>query len=893
MYARGSIDQSRCNPDHTRADLSTFRIPAFDLQLGYGIQSLTMEPINMSAAHIDRPVSGLSTTEARQRLAASGYNELTPPKTRRVWHIAAEVLREPMFLLLIAAGCVYLLLGDVGDALMLLFFVVLIVILTVSQQHKSERVLEALRDLSSPRAMVLRDGKQQRITGREVVTGDLLLFTEGDRVAADAVLLSCNDLLADESMLTGESVPVRKRPGNADATALLPGGDDQPFVYAGTVLVQGSGIGLVTATGKSSAFGQIGKSLESASPGASPLRIQTGRLVRRLATLAITLCLILVITYGISRGHWLDALLAGITLAMAALPEEFPVILSVFMALGAWRISRRNVLTRRLDAIETLGATTVLCADKTGTLTENRMTIRKLYSDSRMLQVDSRSPLPEPWHELVEFGILASERDPFDPMERALHELGNRTLSGTEHLHEKWQLVYEYSLSPELLAMSHVWQGDEQKHHMVAAKGAPEAIIDLCHLPDEQARSIEQAAAEMADQGLRVLGVARARLESIPEPELRWPAQQHDIEFSFIGLIGLQDPLRPDVAEAIAQCHEAGIRVVMITGDHARTAQAIASELGLPSTQILTGSDLDAISDQDLRSRLRDVRVFARIVPRQKLRLVEAFKANGEIVAMTGDGVNDAPALKAAHIGVAMGKRGTDVAREAAGLVLLNDDFASLVATIRLGRRIYDNLRKAMSYALAVHIPIVGMAMLPVLFGEPLLLLPAHIMFLQMIIDPACSIFFEAEPEHRDIMQRPPRQSNEPLFGGRLMAGSLLQGSVAFAVTAAIYAWAIAHGLEENIVRSMVFVAMVAANIALVFSNRSLNASWQGAWSRENPALWWIVLGGSAGLALVLSVPVLRELFHFSGDALQILSIGVLAAISVLLLSTVVKRLLP
>ena len=851
----------------------------------------------MSAMNGEQLTSGLGTAEAQRRLAASGYNELNPPKSRRIWHTVADVLREPMFLLLIAAGGIYLLLGDVQDALMLLFFVLLIIIMTVSQQRKSERVLEALRDLSSPRALVIRDGKQQRIAGREVVQGDLLLLAEGDRVAADAVLLSCNDLSADESMLTGESVPVRKYPGSVDSVARQPGGDDQPFVYAGTVLVQGSGIGLVTATGKSSAIGQIGRSLEDTRSGISPLRIQTDRLVRRLAIFAGALCLLLVLIYGISRGHWLDALLAGISLAMAALPEEFPVILSVFMALGAWRISRRNVLTRRLNAIETLGATTVLCTDKTGTLTENRMVIRKLYSSGQMLHVERHSPLPEPWHELVEFGILASEREPFDPMERALHELGKRTLGGSEHLHAAWQLVHEYSLSPELAAMSHVWQGDGQEHHMVAAKGAPEAIIDLCHLPDAQAASIAQVAAEMAGQGLRVLGVARAELKPGQDPEHQWPAQQHDIGFSFVGLLGLHDPLRPDVIDAVAQCHAAGIRVVMITGDHVRTAQAIARELRLPSGQVLSGSELDALSDEALRTRLHDVRVFARIVPQQKLRIVEAFKANGEIVAMTGDGVNDAPALKAAHIGVAMGRRGTDVAREAAGLVLLNDDFASLAATIRLGRRIYDNLRKAMSYALAVHIPIVGMALLPVLLGQPLLLLPAHIMFLQMIIDPACSIFFEAEPEERNLMQRPPRQANEPLFGGRLLASSLLQGSVAFAVAAAIYARALSAGLDENTVRALVFVAMVAGNIALVFSNRSLNAAWsnasgQNTWSRGNPVLWWIVLGGGTGLALVLSVPVLRELFHFSGDALHILGVGVLAAIGVLLLGTAVKRMM-
>jgi Ca2+-transporting ATPase len=846
----------------------------------------------MTAVNDGHLYTGLSTAEAQRRLAASGYNELRPTKSRRVWHIIAEVLREPMFLLLISAGGIYLLLGDVQDALMLLFFVVLIILLTVFQQRRSERVLETLRDMSSPRALVLRDGRQQRIAGREVVKGDLMLLKEGDRVAADAVLLSCNDLFADESMLTGESVPVLKQPGSPGSAIRPPGGDNQPFVYAGTVLVQGSGIGLVTATGKSSAIGQIGKSLQDTRSGISPLRVQTDRLVRRLAIFAGALCLLLVLAYGILRGHWLDALLAGVALAMASLPEEFPVILSVFMALGAWRISKRNVLTRRLDAIETLGATTVLCTDKTGTLTENRMVIRMLYSGGRMLdknrllQVDAHSDLPEPWHELVEFGILASERAPFDPMERALHELGQRTLSGSEHLHDAWRLVHEYSLSPELAAMSHVWHGDDKEHHMVAAKGSPEAIIDLCHLPDAQAASIAQVASGMAEHGLRVLGVARAELKPCQE----WPAQQHDIEFSFVGLLGLQDPLRPEVSDAIAQCHAAGVRVVMITGDHAGTAQAIARELGLPAAVVISGSELDALSDAALREKLRDVQVFARIVPQQKLRVVEAFKANGEIVAMTGDGVNDAPALKAAHIGVAMGTRGTDVARDAAGLVLLNDDFASLAATIRLGRRIYDNLRKAMSYALAVHIPIVGMALLPVLTGEPLLLLPAHIMFLQLIIDPACSIFFEAEPEERDIMQRPPRPAKAPLFGGKLMAGSLLQGTMAFAVAATVYAWSISRGYQEDSVRALVFTAMVAGNIALVFSNRSLGVSWKNAWSGKNPVLGWIVLGGAAGLALVLGVPALRELFHFSGEVPRLMGAGVLAACCVLLLSATVKR---
>ncbi len=828
---------------------------------------------------------GLTTVEAERRLTETGYNELTPHRPRRLYKITAEVMQEPMFLLLIAAGAIYLLLGEISDALMLLGFVVIIIAMTVFQAQKSEKVLEALRDLSSPRARVVRDGKVQRIAGREVVPGDLLLLGEGDRVAADAVLLSCNDLMADESMLTGESAPVRKLAGSPDLSGRKPGGDDQPFVYAGTVLVQGAGIGIVSATGKHSAIGQIGKSLEDTRPGKSPLYIQTAQLVRRLAAIAIALCIALVLLYGYTRGHWLSALLAGITLAMSTLPEEFPVILSIFMSMGAWRISRHQVLTRRLDAIETLGARTVLCTDKTGTLTQNRMTLKKLYGNGLMLDVHDLADLPEPWHELMEFGILASEKEPFDPMERALHELGNRTLSGSEHLHKDWKIIHEYSLSPEMPAMSHVWQPDDQPHHLVAAKGAPEAIIDLCHLPEEIARAIDEVAATMADEGLRVLGVARAKLL----PDQHWPERQHDIEFSFVGLLGLQDPLRPEVADAITQCHAAGIRVVMITGDHARTALAIARELGLPAEQLLTGAELNTLSEMELRARLCNVQVFARIVPQQKLRLVEAFKANGEIVAMTGDGVNDAPALKSAHIGVAMGSRGTDVAREAAALVLLDDSFASLVTTVRMGRRIYDNLRHAMSYTLAVHLPIVGMAMLPALSGEPLLLMPAHIMFLELIIGPACSIFFEAEAEEKNIMQRPPRAANEALFSGRRLTTSLLQGMVALAAAAAIYAWALSDSQDENTVRALVFTGMVAGNIALVLANRSPHAA-VIAKSPHNPVLRWILLGTVSTLTLTLSVPMLRELFHFSGNVLHILLIGVLATACTGLLSSVVKR---
>ncbi len=792
-----------------------------------------------------------------------------------------------MFLLLLAAGGVYLALGETAEALMLLGFVILVMIMVITQEQRTSRVLEALRALASPQALVIRDGAKVRIPGREVVIGDLLLLEEGDRVAADALILECHDLSVDESLLTGESVPVRKIAGAPEPPPAQPGGDDQPWVYAGTLLIAGSGLARVAATGTASAIGRIGRALGETEAPRSPLARQMRRLVERLALLVAAICLVLVLLLGLARGNWLEALLAGITLAMALLPQEFPVILAVFMALGAWRISQRRVLTRRMDAIETLGATTVLMVDKTGTLTENRMTVSSLWCAGESLAIAGQGDLPEAFHELVEFAILASEQDPFDPMERAFHDLGQRLLKGTGHLHGEWGMAHEYSLSADLLAMSHVWKPDAEVgggQWVVATKGAPEAVADLCHLDAADLARVMAAAAAMADAGLRVLGVARAVLASDD-----WPIQQHDIAFTFVGLVGLADPPRPAVPEAIRNAREAGIRVVMVTGDYPRTAQAIARQIGIGHEAVLTGAELEALEERELRLRVRAVEIFARIVPQQKLRLVEAFKANGEVVAMTGDGVNDAPALKAAHIGVAMGGRGTDVAREAAALVLLDDDFSAIVATIRLGRRIYDNLQKAMSYTLSVHLPIVGMSLLPVLLGQPLLLLPAHVVFLELIIGPACSIAFEAEAEEPDLMRRPPRASGEPLFGGRLLWLSVVQGSAAWLIIAGTYLAGLGYGLTAEQGRSLVFLSMVGGNLALLLANRSTATLALGG----NKVVAWVLTGAASGLLLVFAVPALRNLFRFAPLDLALTLTGFVATLLSLLAFEILKRFWP
>ena len=620
------------------------------------------------------------------------------------------------------------------------------------------------------------------------------------------------------------------------------------------------------------------------------MQAQTRRLVRVFAMVGGAVSVLAVLLYGTLRGGWLDAVLAGIALGMSMLPEEFPVVLTVFMAMGAWRISRARVLTRRAAAIETLGSATVLCTDKTGTLTENRMSIAELRLKSgeifRPARGVRRANMPEDFHDLVEFGLLASARDPFDPMEKAFHDLGREQLAETEHLHgPEWKLVHAYGLRPGLLAMSHVWQAaDGRQEFVIAAKGAPEAIADLCHLSAADLAALKQSVDAMAAEGLRVLGVARASFAG-----QTWPDSQHDFAFEFLGLVGLADPLRPSVPDAVSECRSAGIKVVMITGDYPATARAIARQAGLDAEDLVTGEELEQLSEAELALRVRTATVFARIMPEQKLRIVNALKANGEIVAMTGDGVNDAPSLKAAHIGIAMGGRGTDVAREASSIVLLDDDFGSIVKSVRLGRRIYDNLRKAMGFIFAVHVPIAGLALLPLLFGLPILFGPVHIAFLEMVIDPVCSLVFEAETEEDDVMRRPPRAPDEPLFSGPLIGWSLLQGAFAFVLVAAIFVVALRRGMPEEEVRALAFFSLVLTIVSLIFVNRSFSASLITALRRPNPALALVLLAVTTMLSLTLLWPFASDLFRFGPLHLDDLALTLGAGVLVLVVLEVLK----
>lgn len=801
---------------------------------------------------ISMQTPGLSEKKAQDRLKADGPNELPMAKRRHFLTLLEEIFVEPMVSLLVGCGIIYLLLGDQQEAIILLVFLGIIIFITIYQESKTENALEALRNLSSPRALVIRDGQKKRVSGRDVVRGDLLLLNEGDRVSADARILMNSNLMVDESLLTGESVPVAK---NVFSN-----------VFAGTTIVRGYAKAEVFATGRTTEIGKIGKALEIEKTEITRLQLETRKLVKVLAWIAFGICLLVVITYALTRHDWLGGFLSGLTLAMAILPNEIPAVLMIFLSLGAWRLSLRHVLTRKMHAIESLGAATVLCVDKTGTLTLNQMRVRTLYSyqngrgSELDLQKNNHVELPEEFHALVEFGILASSPAPFDPMEKAVHQAGDKYLANTEHLHPNWQLTREYPLTPEILAVSHVWKHEAEREYIVGAKGAPESIMDLCHLDTNHVNQISLQVEALAQRGLRILGVARARF-----PTGSLPGKQHDYDFEFLGLLGLSDPVRDRVPEAIQECYEAGVRVIMITGDHPDTARSIAREVGLKNPEdVMTGFELTELDDENLSERLKRVNCFARMIPEQKLRLVQALKKSGEIVAMTGDGVNDAPALKTAQIGIAMGERGIDVAREAAAIVLLDDDFSSIVEAIRTGRRIFDNLRNAMAYLLAVHVPIAGISILPVILKLPLVLLPVHIAFLHLIIEPACSVIFEAEPADINIMRKKPRGANKTLFSKNLILPSLIQGLVVFAILVAVFLISLYREQNEGDARALTFTTLIFSNLGLILVNRSWSRSLIQGIHVENKALKWVLLSAITLLFFVLYSPFARELFRFS-----------------------------
>jgi Ca2+-transporting ATPase len=808
-------------------------------------------------------IIGLTKAEVTLRQKKFGYNELPNRDKKNIIKIIYGLLTEPMIFLLLCTVGIYFFLGDKKEASLLLLSVFGIVTIELYQDRKTEKSLEALRNLSSPISDVIRDGKRMVIPGRELVVGDTIILSEGSRVPADAKLISSENLQVDESLLTGESIAVDKHTRKVTDFRIN-------SVFSGTLIVRGHGIAEVTSIGAETELGKIGKSLGSIQTEKTLLQKEVNKVIRTVAVIAISASLLLTLIYWLGRGQLVQGFLAGLTLAIAILPEEFPIVLTIFLTLGAWRLAKNNVLARRAQTIETLGCASVLCVDKTGTLTENRMKIMTDYSK-----------------ELIKYGVLASQQKPFDPMEEAFVDAGIEAFDNVEMIYDEQILVKEFPLEENSLSVVHIW-GKNGKTSSVALKGAPETVFDLCHLSKPEITKLETEVSKLASQGLRVIAVAKGKcVDEIPK-------DRHDYDFTFIGLVGLADPIRKEVPEAIKLCRNAGIRVIMMTGDYPETAINIAGKIGLPTDHVITGAEFEALSETKRKEVIRNISVFSRVTPANKLTIVNALKEIGEIVAMTGDGVNDAPALKSAHIGIAMGKRGTDVAREAASIVLLDDDFASIVSGVRLGRRIYNNLQKAMSYIFSIHVPIAILSLVPALFGWPLALVPIHIVFLEFVIDPSCTIIFENEKEGHDIMEKPPRKLTEPIFSKRMVTGSLVQGLFVALIVVIAFWYLINQGWDADKARGLTFLILIVANIFLILAisgKQALNSVFR----LQNKSMLIILSITAASLALIFNIPILTELFRFASLTLSEAFIGIIvgafAILGILPLRALAKRL--
>ncbi len=789
---------------------------------------------------------GISESQAQSILAREGENLIPSEAPKTLAKQILVILSEPMLILLIAAGVINFLLAEVLDALMLMVTVFIVLGISIYQSRRSEKALQALKELSAPTVKVIRDGTEKRISSKALVVGDLMLLSEGDRVCADATIISSTSLAADESTVTGESVPVDKNEGEA--------------LLSGTLITRGHGTAEVSATGVKSQLGAIGKSLQEITTSRSRLQRDVDQLVRVIGVLGIFTVISVVTIYGSTRNNWLEGGLAGIAAAMALIPEEFPVILTLFMAIGAWRISREKVITRQPSSIESLGSISVLCVDKTGTITENHMTVKEISSinnrSTLTTNMDSSS-LSADLIELIEIAALACPIRGYDPMDIAFLELSQRL-----KISNSADSLMEFPVERSRLAYIHIWKQEAQITY--AAKGAPETIIKLCQLGGAEAKEISAAVHEAAGKGFRVIAVAKHVASTTSEISTNFDS----LKFEYLGLAFLQDPIRAGVKESVAECRSAGIKTIMITGDHPNTAAAIAHEIGLDGLHLIaTGDQIDAWDDGQLATQSAEVSVFARVKPEHKLRIVRALQASGQVVGMTGDGVNDAPALRAADIGIAMGGRGTDVAREASALIITDDNYNSIVRGIKRGRATYANLQKAMSYVIAIHIPIFGLALLPIFSTSwPLILLPGLVAFHEVIIDPACSVVFEEESPDPKIMEEQPRKPDSKLFSKREIWLAASQGISTFLALLSLFLFLDASGRSEQEVRSMIFGGLMISNIFLILTNRSRSLTiLQTFKSRNNRAVPWILLLALGVLFSLILIPPMRTLFDL-GD---------------------------
>lgn len=792
-------------------------------------------------------MKGLTREEVKLAREKFGKNVLIEDKKESFLMKIVEVIKEPMFLLLMIAAIIYFILGEPKDGLIMLIFVVGVISIEVIQEWKTDKTIKALKNLSAPHIEVIREFKRITINSEDLVPGDLMIITEGIKIPADGKIVHSHDLCVNESSLTGEALGVWKCSECTDENKQYFRKD---YCYAGTLVIQGSGVILVKKIGVNTEYGKIGKNVSENVEEDTPLEKQTGKLVKVCAGIAgVLFALVSGITYlnlqdVVFKDRIIQSILSGVTLAMAMIPEEFPVMLTVFLSMGAWRLAKKNSLVRKLPSVETLGAISVLCVDKTGTITMNEMTLDEAWS------------IDENVKHLLEVMGMACETESYDPMEKAMLKYCEKNNISKEFLFNG-ELITEYSFTHENKMMGHVWKREEGI--IVAAKGSPEKILSICDLNNEDLKKIEDKIYNMSSKGLRVIAIGKMEIDD--ESDIKNTLEECTLKF--LGLIGLLDPPREGIKDNIETCNRAGIRVVMITGDNGITASSIARKVGIShSGEIITGDELDKMSDDELREKVKHTNIFSRVIPEHKMRIVRAFKENGEVVGMTGDGVNDAPALKYADIGIAMGKRGSEVSREAADLILLDDNFSTIVDTVKDGRRIYDNIRRAIGYIFTIHIPIASSAIIAPILGigsSMLLLLPVHVVLLELIIDPTCSIVLEREPAESDIMRRKPRNPSEGILTKGILIKSIIQGVAIFLASfGAYYIYYTCNCVDINIARSIGFSIIIISNILLVHVNSSNSEFvYKSFKNLIKDKIMWVVNGGTIiGLLVIMYTPI-------------------------------------
>ena len=796
-------------------------------------------------------ISGLSDIEVSRSRAESGSNTIDTQTGFVFRRILKDVISEPMFVLLLIACVVYFVVGKNADGFIMLGSIFLVAGISLYQGYKSENAINTLKKLSAPKSYIIRNGIRIQIPTEEIVVEDILLPEEGEIIAADGLILTANDLSINESILTGESLPVNKSTGET--------------VYQGTLVTSGSAVTKVTSVGKNTMFGKIGFSLKEINVVKTPLQNQ----IRSLVTIMVwigAIAFVIIIGYNYYRSHNLiKSLLQGLTLAMSILPEEIPVAFATFQALGAFRLLRNNIIVKQPQYVETLGSATVICVDKTGTLTQNKMSIAYVYDAklSRSFPFDTATPLPP---QLIEYAMWSSETNPFDPMEKTIHDLYQR--SSTVDKRPQFKQVHEYPIGGKPPMMTHIFKNDSGES-IIAVKGAPEAILQHCDLSPAEINELEKQSLHYAKQGYRVLGVGKGIWN-----QDHFPVSQEEFVFEFLGLIAFHDPPKANISETLKKFYNAGINVKIITGDYAETAIAIANQIGLVNNgEVVLGNDVSHLTIPELQEKVKAINIFARMFPEAKLKIIDALKENGEVVAMTGDGVNDAPALKAAHIGIAMGQRGSEVAKSAASLVITDDNLEHMIDAVALGRKIYDNLKKAIQYIVSIHIPIILIVILPLLFAWQFIDIfsPVHVIFLELIMGPTCSIIYENEPMEPGTLLRPPRRLSSTFLSGRKLSLSIAQGLMITAGCLGIGYYFMQHGGSETLVRTTIFITLLFSNIFLTLINRSFKFSVFKTLRYHNNLM--PVITGIATLFIfsLLYIPVVRQLFN-----LQVLPVNYL-----------------